>query len=60
MIIPCEMLRMNILTRQEAYRGSWIALRAGQLLYASPSFDDVIAHVGEVRGRGVLLTKIPA
>jgi Arc/MetJ-type ribon-helix-helix transcriptional regulator len=44
----------------EAYRGSWIALRAGQLLHASPSFDDVIAHVGDVRGRGILLTKIPA
>ena len=44
----------------EAYRGSWIALRAGQLLHASPSFDDVITHVGDVRGRGILLTKIPA
>lgn len=45
---------------EEAYRGSWIALRGGQLLYASPSFDDVIAHVGDVRGRGILLTKILA
>lgn len=44
----------------EAYRGRWIALRGGQLLHASPSFDDVIAHVGDVRGRGILLTKIPA
>jgi Arc/MetJ-type ribon-helix-helix transcriptional regulator len=44
----------------EAYRGSWIALQGGQLLHASPSFDDVIAHVGEVHGRGILLTKIPA
>src|SRR6266850_6658216 len=34
----------------EAYRGRWIALRAGQLLHASPSLDDVVAHVGEVRG----------
>jgi Arc/MetJ-type ribon-helix-helix transcriptional regulator len=44
----------------EAYRGHWIALRAGQLLHASPSLEDVVAHVGEVRGRGILLTKIPA
>jgi Arc/MetJ-type ribon-helix-helix transcriptional regulator len=43
----------------EAYRGNWIALRAGQLLHASPSLDDVVAHVGDVRGRGILLTKIP-
>ena len=44
----------------EAYRGNWIALRAGQLLHASPSLDDVVAHIGDVRGRGILLTKIPA
>jgi Arc/MetJ-type ribon-helix-helix transcriptional regulator len=44
----------------DAYRGSWIALRAGQLLHASPSFDEVVAHVGDVRGRGILLTKIPS
>jgi hypothetical protein len=44
----------------EAYRGRWIALRAGQLLHASPSLQDVVAHVGDVRGRGILLTKIPA
>jgi putative addiction module CopG family antidote len=42
----------------EAYCGNWIALQAGQLLHASPSFDDVVAHVGDVRGRGILLTKI--
>jgi hypothetical protein len=44
----------------EAYRGHWIALWAGQLLHASPSLEDVIAHAGDVRGRGILLTKIPA
>ena len=44
----------------EAYRGHWIALRAGQLLHASPSLEDVVAHVGDVRGRAILLTKIPA
>jgi Arc/MetJ-type ribon-helix-helix transcriptional regulator len=42
----------------QAYRGNWIALQAGHLLYASPSFDDVVAHVGDVRGRDILLTKI--
>ena len=41
-----------------AYRGQWIALRAGQLLHASPSMDDLIAAVGEVRGQDILLTKI--
>jgi putative addiction module CopG family antidote len=42
----------------QAYRGNWIALQAGHLLHASPSFDDVAAHVGDVRGRDILLTKI--
>ena len=42
----------------QAYRGNWIALRAGQLLYASPSIEEVIAAVGEVRGQDILLTKI--
>jgi putative addiction module CopG family antidote len=40
------------------YRGNWIALRAGQLLHASPSFYAVIAQVGDVRGGDILLTKI--
>ncbi len=40
------------------HRGSWIALHAGHLLHASPSFDDVVAHVGDVHGRDILLTKI--
>lgn len=44
----------------KAYRGTWVALQAGQLLHASPSFDDIVAHVGDVRGRGILLTKIPS
>ena len=42
----------------QTYRGNWIALHAGQLLHASPSLDAVIAVVGEVRGRDILVTKI--
>lgn len=42
----------------QAYRGQWIALRAGHLLHASPSMDDLIAEVGEVRDQDILLTKI--
>ncbi len=41
-----------------AYRGNWIALRAGRLLHASPLLDEVVAEVGEVRGTDVLLTRI--
>ncbi len=42
----------------QEYRGQWIALRAGQLLHASPSFDALIAQVGDVRGRNILVTQI--
>jgi putative addiction module CopG family antidote len=45
-------------THWEAYRGNWIALQAGELLHAAPSFKDLIAHVGDVRGRNILVTKL--
>ncbi len=38
------------------YRGQWIALRDGQLVHATSSFDDLVAHIGDTYG--VLLTKI--
>lgn len=40
------------------YRGQWIAVRDGQLVYATSSFDDLVAHIGD--SHGVLLTKIHA
>ncbi len=42
----------------EEYRGNWIALQAGELLHATRSFDDLITHVGDVRGRSILVTKL--
>lgn len=42
------------------YLGHWIALKDGELLHASPAFDDLTAAVGDVRGRGILVTKIPS
>ena len=38
------------------YRGQWVALRDGQLVYAASSFDDLVAHIGDPHG--ALLTKI--
>ena len=40
------------------YRGQWVAVRDGHLVAAAPSFDAVIAHVGDVQD--TLLTYIPA
>jgi Arc/MetJ-type ribon-helix-helix transcriptional regulator len=45
-------------THWEDYRGNWIALQAGELLHATPSLDDLIAHVGDVQGRNILVTKL--
>ncbi len=42
----------------QAYRGNWIALQAGKLLHASPSFDDVVEHLGDLCAPDLLLTKI--
>jgi hypothetical protein len=39
------------------YLGNWIALKNGELLHASSTFDDLTAAVGDVRGRGILVTK---
>lgn len=50
--------QMWLNTHWEAYRGNWIALQAGELLHATSSFDDLIAHVGDVRGRHILVTKL--
>ena len=41
------------------YLGNWIALKNGELLHASSTFDELAAAVGDVRGRGILVTKIP-
>ena len=42
----------------ETHQGRWIALKAGELLHVSDSLDDLIAHVGDVRGRNILVTKL--
>ena len=41
------------------YLGNWIALKDGELLHLASTFDDLRAAVGDVRGRGILVTKIP-
>ena len=40
------------------YPGRWIALKNGELLHVASTFDELTAVVGDVRGRGILVTKI--
>jgi hypothetical protein len=40
----------------QEHRGQWVAVRDGQLLDATTSFDNLLAHIGDPHG--VLVTKI--
>ena len=43
-------------THWQDYRGQWVAVREGQFVYATSSFGDLVAHVGDTHS--VFLTKI--
>jgi len=45
-------------THWDAYRGHWVALRNGELLGAADSLDGLVDQVGEIRGKGILVTPI--
>ncbi len=40
------------------YHHKWVALRNGQLLGVADSMDEVIEQVGDVKGTGILVTKV--
>ncbi len=50
--------RQWLKAHRNEYVGHWIALKNGELLHVSPTFDELTAVVGEVRGREILVTKI--
>ena len=43
---------------REQYRGSWIAIKNGQLLATGKNHNDVVAQVGEIKNTGILVTVI--
>jgi hypothetical protein len=43
---------------REAYRGKWVAVHNGTLIADGSTFSDLTANVGEVKGKGILLTQV--
>jgi hypothetical protein len=42
----------------ETYQGKWVALRSGELLTVADSMDGVLEQVGDVKGTGILVTRV--
>lgn len=40
------------------YLGSWVALENGELLYSAHSADEIIAEIGDLNNKNVLVTKV--
>jgi len=40
------------------YMGSWVALRNGKLLNSAHSVDELIAEIGEIKNKNILVTKV--
>lgn len=38
--------------------GSWVALRNGELLHSADSVDELIAEIGEIKNKNILITKV--
>jgi hypothetical protein len=44
----------------DSYRNRWVALREGELLDVADSLDELVEKVGELKGTGILVTKVHA
>jgi hypothetical protein len=40
------------------YRGQWVALRGGELLAAAPTLEELVAQIGNPKGRDILVTMV--
>lgn len=47
-----------ITTHRDTYRQQWVALINGELLAAADSFPALLSQVGDIKGKGILTTKI--
>lgn len=43
---------------RETYRGKWVAIHNGSLIAASLTLSDLTAEVDDVKGKGILITKV--
>ncbi|MCL4867492.1 MAG: hypothetical protein KJ063_00860 [Anaerolineae bacterium] len=43
---------------REAYQRKWVALHNGELIATAPTFSALAAAVGDIKGKGILLTQV--
>lgn len=47
-----------IKANREAYKRQWVALHNGELIASSQTFSDLAATVGDIKGKGILITQV--
>ncbi len=50
--------KLWITTNREAYKGKWVALHDGKLIISSQTFSGIAAKVGDIKGKGILVTQV--
>jgi hypothetical protein len=40
------------------YLGAWVAVKKGELLHAADSIEELLAMIGEVKNKNILITKV--
>lgn len=47
-----------IKANREAYGRQWVALHNGELIASADTFSDLAAKVGDIKGKGILVTQV--
>lgn len=47
-----------LVVNRDGYQGQWVALKDGILLAAAASFPALLNDVGDIKGKGILATKV--
>ena len=58
---PDPTLKANVdwlKANQSEYQGRWVALKAGELLGVGYSIEEIVAQVGDLRGKRILVTRV--
>ncbi len=50
--------KLWIMTNRENFKGKWVALHNGKLIAYSSTFPNLTAKVGDVKGKGILITQV--
>lgn len=50
--------KLWITANRETYKGKWVALHDGKLISLSDTFSDLSAKVGDIKGKGILVTQV--